>query len=94
LVAGLVDFSLVINLLHNVELDFHGRLLRATPIATDLAPVLIIVIRVGSIGIWELDMGNLKVVLSITSSVGANKQAMSRIWLVGNTVRERPVRIL
>jgi hypothetical protein len=94
LIASLVDFSLVINLLNNVELDFHGRLLRATSIATNLALVFIIIIRVGGIGIRELNMGNLKVVLSITGSVSADEQAMSGIGLVGNTIRERPFRNL
>jgi hypothetical protein len=94
LIASLVDLSLVVNLLNDVELDFHGRLLRATTIATNLALVLVIVIRVGGIGIRELDMGNLKVVLSIASSVSADEQAMSGIGFVRNTMRERPVRNL
>lgn len=36
-------------------------------------------------------MGDLEVVLSIPSGMGTDEKAMSRVGLVGNTVRERSV---
>lgn len=94
LIASLVHLPLVVNLLDDVELDFHGRLLRATAIAANLTLVLIIVVGVRGIGIRKLDMGNLEVVLRVACGVGADEQTMSGVGLVRNTMREGPVRIL
>lgn len=59
LIPCLVDLTLVVNLLHNVELDLHWGLLGATPISSDLAPFLIVIIGVGSRGVGKLHMGDL-----------------------------------
>lgn len=73
LIPGLVDFTLVINLLHDVELDFHGRLLRAAAIPSDFPALLIVVVRIGGRWIGELDMSNLQVILRIAGSVCADQ---------------------
>lgn len=73
LIAGLVDFTLVINLLHNVELDFHGRLLRAAAIPSDLPALFIVVLWIGSRWIGKLDMSNLQIILRIARSVCADQ---------------------
>lgn len=66
----------MINLLNDVELDFHLRLLGAPAIATNLTLVLVVILGIRDIGVGKLDMCNLKVVLGITSSVRADQKTM------------------
>lgn len=73
LIPRLVDFTLVVNLLDNVELDLHRWLLGATSISTNLTLVLIVVFGIWGVGIGELHLGDLKVVLRITSSMRPNQ---------------------
>ena len=82
LVAGLVDLPLVINFLNDVELDLHLGLLRAPAIPTDLSPVFVVILRVWNIGVWELHMGDLKVILRFPGSMRANQKTVGRIRLV------------
>lgn len=82
LIPGLVDLTLVVNLLDNVELDLHLGLFGSATVATNLSFVLIIILWVRCIGVRKLDMGNLEVVLSIASGMGTNQKAMSGIGLV------------
>lgn len=73
LIPGLIYFALVINLLHDVELDFHGRLLRAAAVPSDFPALLIVVVRIWSRRIGELDMSNLQIILRIARSVRADQ---------------------
>lgn len=91
LIPSLVDLALMVNLLDNVELDLHLRLLRASTIASDLPFLVIVVVRVRNIGIGKLHMGNLKIIGSFSGSMRANQEAMGGIWLVGDS-EERLVR--
>ena len=72
LITCLVDFTLVINLLNNVELNLHWGLLGATPISANLAPFLIVVIWVRSRRVGKLHMGDLQIILCIARSVCSN----------------------
>lgn len=72
LISCLVHLSLVINFLGNVELDLHLGFLGGTAISTNLTPLLIVVFWVGSIGVGELHMSNLKIILSIAGRVGTD----------------------
>jgi hypothetical protein len=76
LVPGLVDLALVIDFLLNVELDFHLRLLRTPAVATNFSPVFVIVFRICDSRIWQLNMGNLKVILRVTGSMCADKKTV------------------
>lgn len=73
LIPCLVDFTLVVDLLHNVELDLHRGLLGATPISANLASFLVVIIGVGSGGVWKLHMGDLQIVLRIARGMRTNQ---------------------
>lgn len=55
----------MVNLLHNVEFNFHRSFLGASPVSANLAPFLVVVIGVGSRRVGELHMGNLQIILRI-----------------------------
>lgn len=87
LIPSLVDFAFMVNLLNNVELDLHLMLFGSSTKATNLASFFIVVFGIRCIGVWQLYMSNLKVVLSITGSVGTDQKAMGGIRLIGNPTR-------
>ena len=87
LIPGLVDLAFMVNLLNNIKLDLHLGLLGPATVASNLALVLVVILRVGRIWIGELDVGNLEVVLGITSGMGADEKAMSGVRLVRNSAK-------
>lgn len=73
LIPRLVDFALVVDLLHNVELDFHGRPFGAAAVAPDFSAFIVVVIGVRGSGIRKLYVSNLQIILSITRSMRAEQ---------------------
>lgn len=70
LISRLVDLSLVIDLLYDVELDFNViSSALASSIATYLTSLFIKVFDIRVCRIWQLDMRNLQVVVGIPRSV-------------------------
>lgn len=65
LVSRLVDFALVVNLLHNIELHFHRALLGAATVATNFPALFIVVFGFWVIRIGKLYVRNLQVVFGI-----------------------------
>jgi hypothetical protein len=82
LVAGLVDLALVVDLLNDVEFNFHLGLLGTSTVAANLSLVLIVVIGIRGIGVRKLNMRNLKVILRFASGMCANEKTMGRVGLV------------
>lgn len=84
LVASLVDLALVINLLHNVELHFHGwgLLARSSTMAPNFFRLFIVIRDVWGDRFRELYMSNLQIILGFVGGVSTNKQPMSAIILV------------
>jgi hypothetical protein len=69
LIAGLVHFSGVFNLVHNVAFD--GCDIAGLSIPADFTTFLIIVIRVRGNGLWDLHIGNLEVVGAVIGGVSS-----------------------
>jgi hypothetical protein len=82
LVSGLVDLALVVDLLNDVELNFHLGLLGTSTVAANLSLVFIIILRIGDIGVRKLNVRDLQVILRFTSGMCANQKTMGRIGLV------------
>lgn len=61
LVPSLVDFALMVDLLHHIEFDLHRRRLLARPrsVATDFFPLLVIVRSIRRHRFGKLDVGDL-----------------------------------
>lgn len=87
LIPGLVHFAFMVNLLNNIELDFHLAFFRSSAIAANLASLFIIVLGIRCIVVRQLYMGNLQVVLSVTGSMGTDQKAMRGIRLIGNPTK-------
>lgn len=88
LVSSFVHFSLMVDLLHNVEFDLHDRRLlsRTTSEAANLFTILIVVCGVRSYWFRELYVGNLKIVLGLAGGMGTDEEAMSCVVFVGHTM--------
>lgn len=91
LVPGLVDFSLMINFLHDVEFDFHGRLL-ATAVAANFAFLFIIILDCWDSWIGKLYLSYLEIVLGAVRCVSAEEESMCRVWFPGNSVNGKYAR--
>lgn len=60
LISSFIDFTLMVNLLNNIEFDLHRRLLcGAGPVAADLFPLFVIFGGVGGDGIRQLTVYDL-----------------------------------
>ena len=88
LIPRLIDFSLVVDLLDNLEFDFNWRGLfgRPTSVATNLLALLIVICRVGRNGSWKLHVRYLQVILRFAGCVCSQEKSMGRVWLFWNTV--------
>lgn len=88
LISSFIHLSLVVNLLHNVEFDFHDWCLLpgATAIAPNLLTIFIVVGRIRRDRFWKLHVSYLQVILSLVGSVGADEKSMSRVILVRSAV--------
>ena len=84
LVSCLVSLPLKIDLLNDVKLDLHDRCFLGGPAseAANLFALFVIVCGIRSYRFWKLHMGNLKIVLGFTGSVGANEESMSFVVFV------------
>ena len=84
LVSSLVYLPLMIDLLNDVKLDLHNRCFLGGPAseAANLFALFVIVCGIRSYRFWKLHMGNLKIVLGFTRSVGANEESMSFVVFV------------
>lgn len=78
LVTGLVDLTGMVDLLDDVHLDGS----RLAAVTANLATILIVVIGVRLGRLWDLDLGNLEVVVGAGRGVSADQKAMHAIVLV------------
>ncbi len=79
LVARLVDFAWVLNLLHNVALD--GRDVSRLAVSANFASILVVVIRVRRSSFWYLDIGNLQEIGAVIGSVRSQQQSVHAMVL-------------
>lgn len=84
LIASLVDFARMLNLLYDVALE--GGNLACLSIASNLASFFIVVVRVRCHGFGNLDIGDLKEVGTIVGRVGSEQETVNAIvfalWLL------------
>ena len=93
LVARLVDLARVVDLLHDRQLDLHGRrLLRArrpAAVASNFFALLIVVGRVRCDGVWDLDLCELEVVGDVVAGVRADEESVHGVVLARDAVPRR-----
>lgn len=80
LVTGLVDLSRMLNLLDDVALD--GGNIGGLAIATNFPSLLVVVVRVRSPSLGDLDVSELNEVGALIGSVCAEQEAMDPVVLV------------
>ena len=78
LVSSFVHFSLMIDLLHNVEFHLHDRrfLRSSTSVASNFLAFFIVVCGVRCNWFWQLYMSDLKVVGSLIRGMGSDQESM------------------
>lgn len=82
-----VDLSRMVNLLHDVELHLRLLLLATTTVATNLLLVTVVIVGIGHEACRNVDICDLKIVLSIARSMGAEEETVSGDITAGNTAR-------
>jgi hypothetical protein len=71
LVSSLVDFAWMGDLLNYVEFHLNGIVTLSSAIPPNLARLLIVIFGIRLNGVWQLDIGYLKIVGLVVGGVGA-----------------------
>lgn len=71
LIAGLVDFAWMVDLLYDIELDDHR--LPLAPVAANFTAFLVVFLRVGFDSLGDLNLGDLEIVGFALGCVGSKQ---------------------